>query len=819
MNRPLVNLFVAYAAGLLLGQICKPPAALLLAITGFVLVLFLALKQFRYLVCWPLLALAGWSNLLWHTTDVSPDDLRTLIGDAPALVTVHGELAETPRLKITVHDEQENWRSVTRVRVTRIRQADAWVPATGEILVTTPAIVSPDFFAGQPVEISGILARPPPPLAEGLFDFQNYLATRGLYYQLKADATNDWSLLPSARVPPPLADRFLSWSRQTLALGLPAEDEPLRLIWAMTLGWRTAFTGDIGEPFLRAGTMHLFAIDGLRIALLSGMLVALLRTVRLARAWCGAIAVPAIWFYTAATGWEPSAIRASVMMTIVLGGWALKRPGDLLNSLAAAAFVILLADPRELFEASFQLSFLVMLVIALMLPRLNAGFDWLLKRDELLPDELMPGWKKSGRWLLKKFLRYTGLSFAAWIGSLPLAAKYFHLFSPVSTLVNLVAVPLGTGALMANLGALVSGHWLPWVTGLFNHAAWFFMVALTWLSVEAAKLPCAYYYVPEPSLTTIAVFYGAVIALFSGWFTTRRRIRSGLTVLIFLGGFYGWQWQSSRAETDLTLLPLNGGHAIYVDADGRKNDWLINCGNENAVNFTLKDYLRAQGVNTLPRLILTVGDTRNAGGAHRLDELFAIGELWTSPMKFRSPAYRNAVAAFEADDSPPAVDHPPGPSRHHLLNSGDTAGCWQVLFPTTTNAVAKADDRPLVLRGNFHGTKVLLLSDLSRIGQSDLLASTNDLRADIVIAGLPAKGEPLCDALIDASQPKVVVIADSDFPATRRASRALHERLAQKSLPVIYTRTAGAVKIAVDQAGWKLATRDGQEFSSATSSK
>ena len=87
---------------------------------------------------------------------------------------------------------------------------------------------------------------------------------------------------------PPLTDRFLNWSKQTLALGLPGEDEPLRLLWAMTLGWRTAFTGDIGEPFLRAGTMHMFAIDGLRIALISGMLVALLRVLQVSRAWCGA---------------------------------------------------------------------------------------------------------------------------------------------------------------------------------------------------------------------------------------------------------------------------------------------------------------------------------------------------------------------------------------------------------------------------------------------------------------------------------------------------------------------------------------------------
>ena len=57
------------------------------------------------------------------------------------------------------------------------------------------------------------------------------------------------------------------------------------------------------------------------------------------------------------------------MMTIVLGGWALKRPANLINSLAAAAFIILLWEPRQLFEAGFQLSFCVMLVIGLLLPR------------------------------------------------------------------------------------------------------------------------------------------------------------------------------------------------------------------------------------------------------------------------------------------------------------------------------------------------------------------------------------------------------------------------------------------------------------------
>ena len=808
MNRPLVSVVMAYAAGLLLGQVSQPPPAALLAVTVAVLIIALLSAQLRSFLLWPLLVLVGWSNFLCHTAVISPNDLRTLIGHEPALITVRGELIETPRLKITVRDEQENWRNVARVRVAAISHGDGFVPATGEILALTPGLPGTNFFAGQNVEIAGVIARPPVALAEGLFDFQNYLATRGIYYQLAAGSTNDWKLLAPILSTPPLTDRFLNWSKLTLALGLPNEDEPLRLLWAMTLGWRTAFTGDINEPFLRAGTQHLFAIDGLRIALLSGMIVALLRALRLARAWCGAMAVPLIWFYTAATGWESSAIRASVMMTIVLGGWALKRPGDLLNSLAAAAFIILAWNPCQLFEASFQLSFFVMLVIALMLPPLNEFFERLLKPDELVPDKLIPRWKKFFRWLARIILRYCGLSFAAWIGSLPLAAKYFHLFSPISTPANVLAVPLGTFALMANLGALVCGHWLPWFTELFNHAAWFFMVAMTWVSVEAAKIPGAYHYVPEPSLATIAIYYSVVIAVFSGWFNTGRRIFSGATILLFIGGICFWQWQSAHDETTLTVLPLNGGHAIFVDADGTQNDWLINCGNENAVDFTLKNFLRAQGVNQIPRLVLTDATQRNCGGAQRLDELFHVGKLWTSDGKFRAAAYREAVAVFE---KPPA--------RHQTLTAGDKIGCWQVLFPPFMTNVAKADDEPLVLRGDFCGTRILLLSDLSRAGQDELLAHPNDLAADLVIAGLPVEGEPLCDAMIEAIHPKLIIIADSEFPATRRAGRVLRERLEQNKIPAIYTRTAGAATIQADQHGWQVKTMDGQRFSSAPSSK
>jgi ComEC/Rec2-related protein len=802
MKRPFVTVVSFYGIGLLLAGLFQPPLIALFTAFFFNLILFFSLRKFQPVLLCALLVLSGWTNLIFHTAIVSPNDLRRLIGDETQIVTVRGTLAQTPQIKLSRRRETELEHSLAQVRVAEIQSRGNWQTAAGEVIVSTPGDLDANFFGGQSVEIKGVMARPPPPLAEGLFDDRAWLQTRGIFYELTTQSTNDWKLYEPVLAGPPATTRFLDWSQRKLALGLP-EDETLRLLWAMTLGWRTAFTGDVGDPFLRAGTMHLFAIDGLRIALISGMLVTLLRVLRVSRAWCGAIAIPAIWFYTAATGWESSAVRASVMMTVVLVGWALKRPSDLLNSLAAAAFLILLWEPRQIFEASFQLSFFVMLTIGLLLPKLNDLTDRLLKYNPLVPEELIPAWQRALTQTLRILGRYLSLSLAAWIGSIPLSALYFNLFSPVSPLANLIAVPLGTFALMANLGALICGAWSPWAAAVFNNAAWFFMAAMSAVSQWFTEIPGAYIYVPAPTWTWVGIYYIALVVLLSGWLKTRPLKILAASALVLLTAIYFWQWERSRDETSLTVLPLNGGHAVFVRGGGSRNDWLIDCGNDEAVNFTVKPFLRAQGVNTLSRLALTEGDVKNCGGAQSLDSLFHIGELWTSAIHFRSGAYNESVSRFEKP-----------PSRHNVFDPGATAGCWRAIWPPATNDLSHADDNALVLLGNFSGTRVLLLSDLSALGQNALLSGTNDLRADIVIAGLPGKDDPLSDALADAIQPHVIVIADSEFPAARRASRKLKDRLDQRGTPVLYTRESGAATITVNGTGWKVRAMDGQTFQS-----
>ncbi len=795
MKRPLAWVALSYGGGLLLGELFQPPLLPLFALSLGLTVAALCLSRARPFLLWPLLLCAGWTNLAWHTAVVSPNDLRVTQSSGPEIIGIGGTLLETPRQRVFVRDETETWRTMAQVKVTRLRKHDDWQPAFGKIVVVNAGQLPPDFFAGQTVEITGVLAPPPGPLAEGLFDFQTYLRRQEIYFQLKTESSNDWRVVEPALAAAPLADRFRTWAGKTLALGMPGEDESLQLERALTLGDKSAMTEEVSEPFVRAATYHIFAVDGLRMAILFGIFFSLLRVVRLPRASCGLVLLPVIWFYTALTGWPASAVRATVMLSIIILGWVWQRPSELLNSLFAAALIILMWEPQQLFQAGFQLSFLVVLCIILVMPAFDQFSRRLLNPDPLLPETLRPRWRKWFDPAARFFLDLLLVSLAAWLGSIPLAAEYFHIFTPVSGPANVVAVPLCALVLTGNFLSLLLAGWLPSGADIFNHAGWFLMECIRVSSHWFERWPAAYYYVPAPSWFTTVFYYALLVSMFTGWlFQPRWRVWK-IGGFLVAAIFWGLQWQREFSTTRLTVLPLNGGSAVYCDAPGSRDDLLVDCGNTNSVESVVKPFLRAQGVNRLPTLALTHGDARHVGGAKLLASLFPIGQLDTSASHFRSPVYRATLEEFS--------------DIHHELNRGDALGGWTVLHPDRADRFAEADDHTLVLRGNFSGTRILLLSDLSRAGQDSLLQRAPDLRAEIVITCLPEQGEPLGEALLEAIQPRLIIVSDSEFPASKRAGAKLHERLARHGVPLIFTRDTGAVKISLRDNQWRITTPDG----------
>jgi competence protein ComEC len=666
--------------------------------------------------------------------------------------------------------------------------------------VSTPGQLT-NLFAGQTVEITGVATPPKFATAEGLFDYRNYLRRLNIHYQLQTTGEPDWQILASPRKP--LADCFRNWARHALAMGLPAEDESLRLEWALTLGWKTALTEEVSEPFVQAATYHIFAVDGLRMAIVFGICFGLFRALGIPRSISGLILIPLIWFYVALTGWPASAIRATVMLTIVIIGWVLRRPSDLINSLFAAALIILIWDPQQLFQAGFQLSFFVVLCIILIVPPLQKYWERLFAPDSLLPKQLHRQWPPIIRVPVRFVSGVLLTSFAAWVGAIPLVAYYFNIITPVSTPANLLAVPLCAVVLISNLASLLLAPWFHSVAVLFNHAGWFLMECIRVSSDWFADWPAAYYYVTAPTVFTTLLYYAIFLAVVTGWLFQPKLRALKFTGLALALLFWSWQFWHNSGVTRLNVLSLNGGSAIYFDPPGNKNDLLVDCGSVNSVEFTTKSFLRAQGVNILPNLLLTHGDINHVGGAGLVANLFSVKHIFASAVHFRSPAYRNLMTVFDRK-----------PGWVQSINRTDRIGPWTVLHPNSTDHFPQADDGAVVLFGTFGKTRVVLLSDLGRPGQNALLDRNPELKADIVVTGLPVKTEPICDALLDQIQPRVVIVSDSEFPVSERASAKLCERLAQKSIPVLYTHSTGSATIEFREDNWTLRTMSGARFSS-----
>ena len=801
MKRPLCSVALLYIGGILAGQWFHPSLVLLFAGCFACALTALAWSAGRIYLLTVLLVLAGWTNLAWHTAIVSPNDLRLLAGSEPLEATVSGILHATPTARIFERQGRELWQSSVVLDVDEIVLSNGWQPASGKIIAYATTDLSSNFFSGQPVEVSGVLSPPPGPRAAGLFDPRSTYQREAIYYELRTESARDWIVKPNSRSQAmPLSDRFSLWARNTLASGLGPEDLPLRLIWTLALDWKAPLTVTVEEPFMRAGTYHIFAVDGLRIGLLSAIGIGLLRVLRFPRAICGLLVIPLIWFYAGLTGWPASAVRAAIMMTIVIGGWASHRPADLVNSLFAAALIILLWEPSQLFQPGFQLSFLVVFCVALLVPVIRDLFQaWTVKKDPFLPESLKPRWPPALHAAVSFAVDTAAVSLAAWLGSMPLAAAYFHLFTPASGPANILVVPITALALMSSIGSLLMGavH-IGWLAELFNHASWFFMQCIIHISQWAAHWPGAAWNVSTPAPVIFILYYAVLFSVLTGWIYRPKFKWPVAFAILALGGC----WLAQRVEDSKTarlhFLPLNGGSAIFAENAGSGKSMLFDCGNDQAAEFVVKPFLRAQGVNTLDAFALTVGHVLDTGGAKVVLTNFSVNRVFINTARDRSPAYRDVI------------DEVKQTAHWQELQAGDDANGWSVLHPAAGNRFDDADDNALVFRREIRGHSILLLSTLGRSGQDSLMEENPILRADIVVAGLPAKDEPLSEPLLRLLRPKLIIIIDSQLPATRRASAKLRQRLAAFGAPVIYCRDSGAVTLCLRNEGRTIKNASGE---------
>ncbi|RME92043.1 MAG: hypothetical protein D6766_10815 [Verrucomicrobia bacterium] len=167
-----------------------------------------------------------------------------------------------------------------------------------------------------------------------------------------------------------------------------------------------------------------------------------------------------------------------------------------------------------------------------------------------------------------------------------------------------------------------------------------------------------------------------------------------------------------------------------------------------------------------------------------------VGEVVASPLRFRSPTYRAFLEGLENGSLP-------GRPRRRIVAAGDTLAGWRVLHPASEDRFSLADDGAMVLRGECRGVRVLLLSDLATAGQEALLARGAPLEAEVVVAGIPSRGEPLPAWLVERIRPRWVIWTDAAVPPPKHAGPELRGRLEAAGVRSVSISDVGAVTLEV----------------------
>ena len=133
---------------------------------------------------------------------------------------------------------------------------------------------------------------------------------------------------------------------------------------AMVVGEDAFIARGTRVEFQRSGTYHLLVVSGMNASILAFVIFWTLRRLRANDVVASVLTVLLSMGYAFVTGVGPPIWRATLMMTLYLGARLLYRDRSMLNAIGAAALGLMAADPRVLLGASFQLTFLAVLIIA-----------------------------------------------------------------------------------------------------------------------------------------------------------------------------------------------------------------------------------------------------------------------------------------------------------------------------------------------------------------------------------------------------------------------------------------------------------------------
>ncbi len=702
---------------------------------------------------------------------VAEDAIARYAPPGRSLATVRGEILTHP--KRTQPDVEFGYRPEPRLmfdlHADAVLTGERWTPVSGKLRVTIDEPYS-RYAPGQRVQLVGWMGRLGPARNPGSHDPAAMARLEGVRAWLRVPSDDGVTVLESPQQSNWLQRRIASVRATARAHFTQLDEEtPGQVTTALVVGERSPALRRLSQTMTRAGVAHLLSISGLHLAIFCGCVYLLCRAVIRSPRVASGLVLVALGAYLLTAEPRAALLRGGIMAGALAMAVLLGRRVSTLNALAVAAIALLLADPLELLQPGFQLSFTIVVALLLLTPVVRRRlFGWWLKRRGLMVFRDEERWR---RWLWYRAGNATtqvvSASVVAYLAAAPLVAVWFGLFSPWAILLSVLLLPLVIAVLVPGYFSLSLAWVLPGLAASIGSLANRFAAALAWTVERLELLPALAVELQPLGPAWALLCYATLLAvLFAPRLPRGKWLAEGLAVLLTLATLWSQVPPSPPQRAELNVLAVGAGQCAMLRLP-QGPSILIDAGTRSGYDVyrsTLEPFLQHEGY--FPPRVAIVSHP-NADHYSALPGLARSGTL--------QRVYVNEDFLREAAE-------PFGPTprllnlldRHGVevqaLTAGETLQLGgqtmaEVVWPPAGRKDLQGNDASLVLRITHAERTVLLPGDIGETAMAELLTGPAEaLRADAVVLPHHGSWEPSLPTFLAAVDPQMIICSNHHEP-------------------------------------------------------
>ena len=821
MQRPLIPLLTAFIAGITAGNLIhiSDLAVILLLFFSFIFLFLSIIKKWRFpLLFFLLISLffLGILNInLYLYQKPGKADISLYTGKNK--IAVEGLICKTPRVLPRKTD--------LIVSTTRIIKNGYDIPVEGKVLLSVKDNKQ-SFKYGDYIRAKTRLKKPHSFNNPGGFDYERYLLYKGIKVRGFINNSAKIVILRENRgnILKIRLEKFRTSMRNLISATSPNYEG--KILQALILGEKGQIPEDILENFKRTGISHVLAISGLHIGIIAFLALILIKAIMKSSEYLllkfNIIKVSAIFAiipiigYAFIAGLGISTVRATIMILTFILAVLLGKERDLLNTLALAAFIILIVTPVSVFDVSFQLSFTAVAAILIIAPRLSA----LIPRRNYDETDKSPSLKRK---IVLNILLFIIVSLAATIGTLPLIAFYFNRLSTVTLLSNIMIIPI-IGFVVLPLGLLsiiIAPFTGSLAVFLIKIASFFAGISVSIINF-LASFSFSYFFVTTPTLIEIAFYYLLIIAgmnvldmlklkktdqadIESPLKGTILKITLALIVIFFTVDFIYLHLKATNAgQLRATFIDVGQGSSTLVEFPGGKT-MLVDGGGFYDKGFDTGKYLVApflwhERIKKVDIVVLTHPDQDHLGGLIYILENFDIKEVWSNGQESNRGSYLDFKKIIRKKNIPHRIVSRETPE----IKIGNTV--VRILNPAKpikkegnpSFRIFDFNNNGVVMKITFGDISILLPADITGTVERDLAMHGNDLRSNILMAPHHGAYTSSTTPFLKVTRPEIVVFSCGVDNAFHFPHPEVLNRYIKVGARIFRTDKNGAITIKTD---------------------